>query len=161
MSSSRFSISSFPQQHQYPEAEPRINRDLAAKVDSLIDKYKRVTTMHPSLEQFGKNPEYFALFTKVFNHHVRLIKSRPQELERGYVTVYESALMDLTAGGRDMSNKGAIALFVEQILGVKKAGSAEDLEVMLKGNVAMRSALLESTLLFFFPLLLRLGRGNN
>ena len=115
-----------------------------AKVKTLIDKYEHVTTLHPTLEQFTKMPEYWTLFTKVFTHHVRLIKSRPHELERGYITVYDSALITLTADGHEMANRGAIALFVEQILGVKKADSVEDLEIMLKGNVAMRTALLES-----------------
>lgn len=113
------------------------------EVEYVVEKYSKVKTMPPTLEAFSKKPEYFRLFTKVFNHHVRLVKARPQELEHGHVTVYDKALMKLTDRGNDMFNKGAIALFLEEILGVSKNDCVDDLEVILKGNVALRFALLE------------------
>ena len=140
---------------QYNKLPPYIRLDtmgssspvdtLAAEeeVEYVVEKYSKVKTMHPALEAFNKKPEYFRLFTKVFSHHLRLINARPQELEHGHITVYDKALMKLTDRGNDMLNKGAIALFLEETLGVSKDGHVDDLEIILKGNIAVRCALLE------------------
>lgn len=143
MATSRYS--KFPSYMRFQTMAPAIGPLAAAEeeVEHVVEKYANVTSMHPSLEAFGKRPEYFRLFTKVFNHHVCLVKARPQELELGYITVYDKALMRLTDRGQDMFNKGAVSLFLEEILGVSKKDRVEDLEIVLKGNVALRSALLE------------------
>ncbi|KAL1957407.1 hypothetical protein VTO42DRAFT_6087 [Malbranchea cinnamomea] len=139
MTSNRFT--KFP---AYPQVqEMTSSSQMATEIDCLVEMYATISTLHPSLNAFSKKPEYFGLLVQVFKHHVRLIRSRPQELERGYVTVYDKALMKLTAGGHDLSHTGAIALFLEEILGVSTKDSVEDLEIFLKGNVALRSALLE------------------
>jgi hypothetical protein len=128
-------------------SDTHLQVNLAAKVDDLVEKYRRITTTPAALAHFNRKPEYAELFSKVFQHYVRMLKSRPaQDVEKGYLTVYDRALMRLTGGGRDLNIKGGIALFIKEILGVEmgeEGDGVEAQELVIKANVAVQTVLMD------------------
>ncbi|EER24528.1 hypothetical protein CPC735_058980 [Coccidioides posadasii C735 delta SOWgp] len=114
---------------------------LQKELSSIVCKYTVVDSMRPDVAELVKSPDNLGLFRDVFGNYISMIKMRSQAFEDGKVTLYDKALLILTANGNNLHNLGAIELFLDEILGVKKDGRARDVEAILEKNIAVRSML--------------------
>ncbi|KAI1950456.1 hypothetical protein LOZ57_002015 [Ophidiomyces ophidiicola] len=118
-----------------PPQYSHLNKNLA----SIIREYAAVNAMRPDVAELAKLPEYLALLMGVFENHIALVTTRSQAFEDGQITLYDRALLILTSNGKNMHNLGAIELFLDEILGVKKNSNAEDVAQIIQKNIALRS----------------------
>lgn len=114
---------------------------LHKELAGLISRYSAIDSMRPDVSELAKSPSYFTLFKDVLENHISLIKTRPQAFEHGKVTVYDRALLILSGNGKNPLNLGAMELFLDEFLGVKKDAEIENLDAIIEKNIALRAML--------------------
>lgn len=114
-----------------------LNREVAA----LISRYAAVDTMRPDVSELAKSPKYLALFRDVLENHISMIKTRSQTISDGKITVYDKALLVLTTNGKNPLNLGAMELFLDEFLGVRRVAEITGFEKVLQKNIGLRSML--------------------
>jgi hypothetical protein len=122
---------------QTPSSSPRRfgTPSLEEQVAELVEKYKEINSLSPILREPLKKPEQISLFFQVLERHVSLIKSRSQAFEDGHVTVYDKALLSLTRNGSDLHNMGALELYLDEVVGIARGSSAEQMGKVLENHV--------------------------
>ncbi|KAM5476991.1 hypothetical protein MauCBS54593_000262 [Microsporum audouinii] len=125
---------------QDTKAKPDNQTNLDKRVDALVCQYQGIKT--PStIIHLSKTPGYRELFNHVFEHHICLIRSRSQDLEDARITVYDKALLILTNNGSSLSHFGAIELFKDEVLGIRKESDMGKLDALFSKNIALRAIL--------------------
>ncbi|EEP75517.1 conserved hypothetical protein [Uncinocarpus reesii 1704] len=112
---------------------------LQKELATIVCKYTAIDSMRADVAELAKSPEYLGLFQDVLVNHISMLKTRPQALEDGKITLYDKALLILTSNGKNLHNLGAIELFLDEILGVKQDREVETIEAIFEKNIALRS----------------------
>lgn len=122
--------------------KPEDNRltSLDKEVYILVHKYQAIKTPRTVIH-LSKTPGYRELFNHVFEYHIGLIKTRSQSFEDCQITVYDKALLILTDNGSSLSHFGAIELFKDEILGIRKDDDMGRLDALFSKNIALRAIL--------------------
>ncbi|KAK2877223.1 hypothetical protein FQN49_001322 [Arthroderma sp. PD_2] len=114
--------------------------NLEKEVDALVHQYQSIKTPTTVLH-LSKTPGYPELFNYVFKHHIYLIRSRSQAFEDAHITVYDKALLILTNNGNRLSHFGAIELFKDEVLGIRREDDIGKLDALFSKNIALRAIL--------------------
>lgn len=121
------------------------------QVIELVEKYREVNSLSPILHGPLKKPDQISLFFQVLERHLSLIKSRSQAFEDGHVTVYDKALLSLTQNGSDLHNMGALELYLDEVVGIGRGDSVEQMGKVLERHIQVNVFLSQGRLIHSTP----------
>lgn len=98
-----------------------------------------MTTIHPAITKLRMSPASDLSFQQVMSNDYKLLLTRSSDLEDHEVNIYEAAFLTLMKNAE--THPGALALYVEEILGLKVAPERQKFEV-LKDAVHVRTLFL-------------------
>ena len=111
------------------------------KVEELVEHYSAYDELHPLLIELSVNNDLTLLINEAIAHENCLIVQRSQNLEKGEITVYQKAFLELC----QYANKSpAVALWVEEILGTNAVPPDERISI-LETAALSRGAILRGT----------------
>ncbi|KAL8800664.1 MAG: hypothetical protein Q9182_005034 [Xanthomendoza sp. 2 TL-2023] len=109
------------------------------RLDRLIDEYGSMTTIHPAITQFRMSPGNDGLLQQALSNDYKLLLGRSPDLEDHEINVFEAAFLTLMK--RSVTHPGALAIYVEEILGLKVCSETQKFEV-LKNAIHVRTLFL-------------------
>lgn len=109
------------------------------RLDRIIDEYSSMTTIPPMIAVLRASPADDGVFQQVVSNDYRRLQERSANLEDHEINVFEAAFLTLM---RDAATQaGALAIYVEEILGTKMVPENEKLQA-LKNAIQVRSLFL-------------------
>lgn len=105
----------------------------------LVSKYKDIKEPRPVLREILGKPETYRLLWEIIVHQLALIKSRSQAFEDSHITVYDKALLMLSKNGSDISNAGALELYIEEFMGISQKKHAQAIDEILEKHIALKA----------------------
>ena len=96
---------------------------LDTKMDSIVDSYRSVKTLHPAISDLCQLPEFKQSFWSSLNQDHHVICQRSQILAHGEITIIQKAFAILMQHEEDVIS--ATYLYVDEILGLKFVSGAE------------------------------------
>ncbi|KAB8233783.1 uncharacterized protein BDW43DRAFT_310792 [Aspergillus alliaceus] len=90
------------------------------RVDELVYKYYKISRPNTNdiLRDILKSPEQSSLLFSALRRQVSLIKCRSQAFEDGQITTYDRALVKLSRDGENLTDTGALELYLTEYLGI-------------------------------------------
>ncbi|KAL8666514.1 MAG: hypothetical protein Q9168_007460, partial [Polycauliona sp. 1 TL-2023] len=92
------------------------------RLDRIIDEYSSMKTMPRILTTLRASPADDRVFQQILDHDYQRLQERSPDLEDHELNVFEAAFLTLMRDTR--THPGAMAIYVEEILGVKLEGGA-------------------------------------
>lgn len=111
------------------------------QVAELVEKYGRHNSLSPILHEPLRKPEQISQFLEVFERHLLIVKSRSQAFEDGHITIYDKALLSLTQNGSDLHNVGALGLYLDEVVGIGRGESLEQMGEVLNKHIKVHALL--------------------
>ena len=111
----------------------------ADEVTFLISQAQQTTELTPALATVMLTHKQLIL--SVLDRQIQLIKSRPQSLSDGQVTIYDKALLTLTSAGTDLENPSALLFWCEHFLGVDNVKAPSNTPMFLQEMMAVPTVL--------------------
>ena len=112
-------------------------------VDELVQKYYR--TNQPStndiLREILGSPEQASLLFSALRRQVSLIKCRSQSFEDGQITTYDRALLELSRNGENLTETGALELYLTEFLGIVPISPTSQSRAILAKQLELESVL--------------------
>ncbi|KAL8730331.1 MAG: hypothetical protein Q9181_004690 [Wetmoreana brouardii] len=107
--------------------------------EQLVKVYGPVKTLHPAVKALHKSPAEYRMLQDTMDNHYKLLLGRSQDLADYEITVYDAAFMTLIQDAK--THMGAVAIFVEELLGMKPLSQPQKPEA-LKCAVRVRTLFL-------------------
>ncbi|KAL8706291.1 MAG: hypothetical protein Q9201_000667 [Fulgogasparrea decipioides] len=85
--------------------------------EQLLKVYGPVKTLHPAVKALHNSPAEYRMLQDTMDNHYKLLLGRSQNLADHEITVYDAAFMTLIQDAK--THMGAVAIFVEELLGLK------------------------------------------
>jgi hypothetical protein len=114
-------------------------KDLDDVVADRVHELRSSTYLNPIVEKFLREPIHKEIFYEVFARQANLIKSRCQDFEDGYVSIFDKVLLELTDNGNVFDSIPAQEYFCEEYLGISKNGVPIVAERILSQNVLFKA----------------------
>ncbi|KAL8749799.1 MAG: hypothetical protein Q9199_007468 [Rusavskia elegans] len=109
------------------------------RLDQIIDEYSSMTTIPPMIAVLRASPADDGVFQQVLSNDYQRLQERSPNLEDHEINVFEAAFLTLM---RDAATQpGALAIYVEEILGTKMVPENEKLQA-LKNAIQVRTLFL-------------------
>ncbi|KAI4255550.1 MAG: hypothetical protein L6R42_006677 [Xanthoria sp. 1 TBL-2021] len=109
------------------------------RLDRIIDEYSSMTTIPPMIAVLRASPADDRVFQQVVSNDYGRLQERSPNLEDHEINVFEAAFLTLM---RDAAtHPGALAIYVEEILGTKMVPENEKLQA-LKNAIQVRTLFL-------------------
>jgi hypothetical protein len=127
---------------QATSASPKRNPHWKNPDDVVLDivhDLRSSTYLNPTVEKFLQEPGQKEIFYEVFARQANLIKSRCQDFEDGYVSIYDKVLLELTDNGNVFDSIPAQEYFCEEYLGISKNGVPIVAERILSQNILLKA----------------------
>jgi hypothetical protein len=110
--------------------------------DVVADRVRELrfsTYLNPVVDKFFREPGHKEIFYEVFARQANLIKSRCQDFEDGYVSIFDKVLLELTDNGNVFDSVPAQEYFCEEYLGISKDGVPIVAERILSQNILFKA----------------------
>ncbi|KAL4893549.1 major facilitator superfamily domain-containing protein [Aspergillus ambiguus] len=88
------------------------------KTDDIVRRYGKITYPNLMLHGLLNDPEQSKLLFDALQRQISLVKCRSQTWEDGQITIYDKALLALTSSGDNLTNIGALELYLTEYLGI-------------------------------------------
>ncbi|KAI4267158.1 MAG: hypothetical protein L6R38_008379 [Xanthoria sp. 2 TBL-2021] len=112
------------------------------RLDRIIDEYSSMTTIPAVIAVLRASPADDRVFQQVMSNDYRRLRERSPNLEDHEINVFEAAFLTLM---RDAAtHPGALAIYVEEILGTKMVPDNEKVHA-LKNTIQVRTLFLNLT----------------
>ncbi|KAL1971288.1 hypothetical protein VTN77DRAFT_240 [Rasamsonia byssochlamydoides] len=125
--------------HAHKSRSSRKLDDPESQVIDLVSKYRDIKEPRPVLRKILGKPETYRLLWEIIAHQLALIKSRSQAFEDSHVTVYDKALLILSNNGNEISNAGALELYIEEFMGISPNKHAQMMDEILDKHIALKA----------------------
>ena len=116
--------------------------DLDTKAYNLVDNYRSVDTLHPTVSELCQVLEFKQVFWDSLNHEFHVICQRSQLIAHGEITIIQKAFAILMQKKKDILP--AIELYVDEILGLKFVSETER-TTTLNAMIQIRQSILGRT----------------
>lgn len=112
-------------------------------VDDLVRKYYTTNQQSTSdiLREILGSPEQASLLFSAFRRQVSLIKCRSQAFEDGQITTYDRALLKLSKNGENLTDTGALELYLTEFLGIVPISPTSQSRAILAKQLDLESVL--------------------
>ncbi|KAL8690532.1 MAG: hypothetical protein Q9218_004047 [Villophora microphyllina] len=128
--------------NKMPPPPPKVETTPDQRHAELVNEYMFIKTVHPTVTALQRSPVEYRMLEDAMSHQYKLLLRRSQNLADYEITVFEAAFISLMQEGK--AHRGALSLFVEELLGLKMIAQHEKVEV-LKAAVKVRTLFLTPT----------------
>ncbi|KAL8774492.1 MAG: hypothetical protein Q9209_000865 [Squamulea sp. 1 TL-2023] len=111
------------------------------RLDRIIDEYGSTTTIPPMITILRSSPADDRVLQQVMSHDYQLLQARSPDLEDHEINVFEAAFLTLMKNAT--THPGALAIYVEEILGMKAIPDNQKLHE-LRNTIHVRTLFLNS-----------------
>ncbi|KAL8687781.1 MAG: hypothetical protein Q9224_005052 [Gallowayella concinna] len=98
------------------------------RLDRLIDEYGSITTIHPAITELRSSLGNDRILQQALSNDYKILLGRSPDLEDHEINVFEAAFLTLMK--RNETHPGALAIYVEEILGLKVGSEKQTFEVL-------------------------------
>ncbi|KAE8131694.1 hypothetical protein BDV38DRAFT_12969 [Aspergillus pseudotamarii] len=112
-------------------------------VDELVRKYYTIDQQSTNdiLREILGSPEQASLLFNALRRQVSLIKCRSQAFEDGQITTYDRALLKLSRNGENLTDTGALELYLTEFLGIVPISPASQSRAILAKQLELENVL--------------------
>ncbi|KAE8375577.1 hypothetical protein BDV26DRAFT_294881 [Aspergillus bertholletiae] len=121
--------------------ERRVDPERTA--EDLVRKYYRINRPNTNdiLREILGSPEQASLLFSALRRQVSLIKCRSQSFEDGQITTYDRALLKLSRNGDNLTDTGALELYLTEFLGIVPISPTSQSRAILAKQLELESVL--------------------
>ncbi|KAF7592920.1 hypothetical protein BBP40_012241 [Aspergillus hancockii] len=110
-------------------------------VDEIVYRYYRIDQPNTVLRDILRDTEQSSLLLSALRRQISLIKCRSQTFNDGQITTYDRALLKLSRNGENLTDMGALELYLNEYLGVVPIFPATQSQGILAQRLKLESVL--------------------